>query len=225
MVATAMPVIAQESVPVSVIGCPGDGQQGWIEPPKNLRPIFLPKAQADLLAFYIGNELATLAPRAWHCIELYGSNGSILLVTPEWHTSNDLFGSKLLTSSFVIVEQSYASTSGRFRVASVAGSLFPVAKKFVDGVKREPDVKIDFVSIAKDKLVRHSPTMVEFTTPANQDGLGIDGWVQKTALPISGLVILTSDMDLAMMRLRLPAEMGDLGKTIIDLKLAELGRK
>ena len=160
-----------------------------------------------------------MAPRGWHCVELYGSNGSILLVTPERHEPRDLLGSRELSGSFVIVDFSFASTSGRFRVAEVAGPLFPVARKFVDGVKREPDVTLDFVSIANDKLTRRSPTVVEFVTPAYKDGLGIDGWVKKTALPISGVALLRSDMDLVMVRTRLPAELRDLAPAIIANKI------
>lgn len=228
ILAMVTPALAQkaELTPAPFVGCPSDGQQGPIAAPKQAtRTPLLTSELADRLAYYQGNDLAVLAPRGWRCIEFSGSNGSILLVTLGPPPKSRDPASKRIGGHFVIVELSLASTSGRFRVAEVAGPLFPVAKKFVDGVKSEPDVKLDFVSIVNDKLTRRSPTVVEFTTPADQDGLGIDSRVLKMYLPISGVAMLTADTDLVMLRTRLPTQQRDLGATIIAQTIAAMSGK
>lgn len=211
-------VQAQDNpVEVPFVGCPSDGQQGPLEPPGSGKAPSLPRAAADRLAWYKGNDLGVLAPRGWNCIELYGSSGSALLVTPERHDADGLFGSPGFDGPFVIVSVAFGSTSGRFTVASIAGPLFPVAAPFVNDVLNEPDTDTKLVSVANDELTRRSDTMVDFVTPPHKDGLGTDGWVRKSALPVYGTAILLpdEDMDLLMVRARLPVAMVALAPIII----------
>ncbi len=204
-------------VQVPFVGCPSDGQQGPLEPPPAGKPPPLPQATAGRLAWYKGNDLGVLAPRGWNCIELYGSSGSALLVTPERHDADGLFGGPGFDGPFVIVSVAFGSTSGRFTIASIAGPLFPVAAPFVNDVLHEPDTDTKLVSVAHDKLTRRSDTRVDFVTPPDKDGLGTDGWARKSALPIYGTVILLpdEDMDLLMVRARLPDAMAALAPVII----------
>jgi hypothetical protein len=208
------------TAPVPFVGCPSDGQQGPMAPPESGKPPSLAAPLADRLAWYKGNDLAVLAPRGWHCLELDGSSGSILLVTPDRHSADDLFNGSGLDGAFVIASLDFGSTSGRFAVARIAAPLFPVAREFVDGVLHEPETDTKPASIANDRLTRHSDTIVAFVTRPDKDGLGTDNWVRKSSLPISGLAMLLpdEDMDLVMVRVRLPPGLAQLASAILDQK-------
>jgi len=206
LVAGATAAQAQEKlVAVPFVGCAADGQVGPLKPPKAVKTPLLPAAVAAQLAYYVApDEVTVLAPRGWKCWEAYGSNGSTLMVAPSL-SGIDLFSKNRLRGPFVTLTVSFGRTSGRTGVASVAGLLFPIAKEFVDDVKEfTPDLK--FVDITHDKLIRRSDTVVEFTTPANMDGLGTSGWADKSSWPIDGVAILipTAGMDLVTLRIRLP---------------------
>jgi hypothetical protein len=218
-----------ETVAVPFVGCAGDGQTGAIEAPAAGATPRLDAATAEQLAYYASEDLAVLAPRGWHCFELYGSDGALLIVTPERHRANDLFDAKAkLLGPAVVLSQSFGGTSGRFAVAKVAARLFPSARAFVQQVIDEGVVaKEEFANepYPDDMLTRRSDTEVEFVTSANRDGLGTDGRVAKNDQPISGVAILLTDGDNDLIKLetRLPADLYQLTPTIIVSVEASLG--
>ena len=95
-----------------------------------------------------------------------------------------------------------------------------MAHEFVDGVLNEPETDTKPASIANDTLTRHGDTAVAFVTQPDKDGLGTDNWVRKSAQPIAGLAMLfpDEDMDLLMVRVRLPASLAGLTSVILDHK-------
>ena len=74
---------AQSEAGVPFVGCTADGQVGPIAAPRDGPvPAVPPEAAADL-AYYRSEHLGVLAPRGWHCLETYGSNGANLFVSPD----------------------------------------------------------------------------------------------------------------------------------------------
>jgi hypothetical protein len=205
---------------VPFVGCAADGQTGPSSAPK--KPAKMPRvvgSGASTLAYYASNELGVLAPRGWHCFGLYGSNGSVLIVTPEEH-GQDLFNPLPgLGGSAVQLSLSVGDTSGRFEAAEVAARLFPSRKKFVEGVMAEgiePRSSFHFGSFPTDTVRRYGDDVVEFETPANKSGMGTKSRLAPGGDPIKGLAMMTSENDLVMLVVRLPKDQRDLATTIMD---------
>jgi hypothetical protein len=172
------------------------------------------------LAYYASTDLGVLAPRGWHCFGLYGSDGSVLIVTPEPHHAVDFqkpnFG---ITGPVIQLSFRFGSTSGRFDVAQVAARLFPSKKGFVNGVIQEgidPASDFPFGPYPSDSLTRRSGTDVEFKTPANTAGMGTKGWLVKNSSPIDGVAIMTADNNLVLLEARVPPDQRNLAPTIIE---------
>jgi hypothetical protein len=218
-----------ETAAVPFVGCAGDGQAGAIEAPAAGGTPRLERAAAEQLAYYVSEDLGVLAPRGWHCFELYGSDGAILIVTPERHDADDLFDAKTkLRGPAVVLSQWSGGTSGRFAVAKLAARLFPIARPFVQQVIDEgivPKDEFAFEPYADDTLTRRSDTEVEFVTPANRDGLGTAGRIAKNDQPISGVAILLTDGDNDLIKLetRLPPDLRGLEPAIITSAEASQG--
>ena len=67
------------------------GRAGWGRSRRRAGPCAARAgAAAAQLAYYASRDLGVLAPRGWHCLGLEGSNGSVLIVTPEPHGAADL---------------------------------------------------------------------------------------------------------------------------------------
>jgi hypothetical protein len=226
-----LPASAQSAdvVAVPFVGCAGDGQAGAIEAPTAGATPKLDPAAAERLGYYVSEDLGVLAPRGWHCFELYGADGALLIVTPERHGTNDLFDAKMkLQGPAVVLSQWSGGTSGRFAVAKVAARLFPIARPFVQAVIDEGVVakeEFAFEPYPDDTLTRRSDTEVEFVTPANRDGFGTDGRIAKNDQPISGVAILLTDgdNDLVKLETRLPADLRELAPAIITSVEANQG--
>ena len=217
--ARAQPTAVTE---VPFVGCAADGQTGPLAAPTFVGAVptgAIPGAAR--LAHYEGPHIAVLAPRGWHCFELYGSGGEAIVVTPEAHDGKDLlYGKSSVTGPIVQLSHLDGGTSGRFGVARIAARLFPIARTFVQQVideGLEPKQDFPFGPFPTDHLTRRSDTVVEFTTPAHSEGIGLTGYAARGDLPISGVVILMpdDDMDLIKLNVRLPLEMGALAKDVI----------
>lgn len=216
---------AQKASPIAVlfVGCPADGQMGPIAAPTAVRETpAAPASAGSRLTYYASTHLGVLAPRGWHCFGLYGSNGSILIATPDAHDANELMRPETRLSGPVVqLSRTYGGTSGRIWVADVAARLFPAAKPFVQRVMDEgllPNDKFSFRPYADDRLTRRSETEVEFLTPGNREGIGTSSRIARNAEPISGVAILlpTDNVyDLIYLAIRLPTEMRPLSPTIV----------
>ena len=210
-----------QTTEIPFIGCASNGMMGPVAAPaSNGNTPNLSSVSAGQLAYYASAALGVIAPRGWNCFGLYGSGGAILLVTPERHDAADLFRDDVKISGSVIeVSRIFGSTSGRFEVARLAARLFPVAKSFVQSVideDIEPAADFPFTPFSTDTLTRRSPTVVEYLSPGDTEGLGTAGLLAKDGQPISGAVILLPEeyMNLINLDVRLPAELHDLLPTI-----------
>ena len=198
------------------VGCASDGQTGPVAAPR--APAHLPAAAAGL-AYYGSGDLTVLAPAGWHCVGVYGSDGSILFVTPERHTPGDFIDrDATLTGPAVQATFSIGDTSGRFAVARLAARLFPAKRAFVQGVIAEDIEDASHFPIGPypgDTVTLLGPAEATFRTPPGKTGLGTDSRLRPGADPIEGLARISRDNDATVLDVRLPAELQPLAAAII----------
>jgi hypothetical protein len=191
----ASPQARQQQVPF--IGCPSDGQAGYVKPPRGQsKTVTVNEVSAGQIAYYKGTAApGAFVPRGWHCHVWYGSGGGLLLVTPELLDSAPGSAWPPKTSG-PAVELTFDSSenSGRYDVAKYALLFFPqTATKFIQRVNEDLDVKISQRSLqafAKDSINRISDTMGEFVTPGNNSGFGTERFLGPSSDPISGIAFL-----------------------------------
>jgi len=216
-------VSAAEFEAVPLVRCASDGQMGP-QPAttgQGATPRLSP-AQAGRLAYYASDVLGVLAPRGWHCIELAGSNGAMLIVTPERHGSDLLEPGHPLKGAAVERIGRSSETSGRFEVADAAAELFPIAKAFVGAVAAEQLEPLKPWKLSPaDRVTFRTEKRLEFATEAGRQGLGTKGNFAPAADPIRGVLILDPDEGLMMVNVRLAPADADLAPIIVrqvDLK-------
>lgn len=176
---------------------------------------------ASKLTFYRGGYSAdVLGPRNWHCLELEGSNGQTLFVTPGKLSSRDFLVARkgIIGFGITLVGRS-GETSGRFDVAELIARVFPKYKPFARLVITErivPARQFQFGPFVADRLTYKSDRVVEYVTPPRSKGLGTMFCLMPDGAPIEGVAILVGDPpDAAVLGVRLPAELSDLTPAII----------
>ena len=81
-----------------------------------------------------------------------------------------------------------------------------------------------FAPFPTDKLIYKNPDLVEFTTPAHADGIGTMSRLTPSDHPIRGLASLdvAGDMSLERLIVRLPPNLEELSRTLIDFEEDEI---
>jgi hypothetical protein len=210
---------------VPFVGCRADGQVGPIDAPNGTpKRIGVSKEEATQFAYYKAESgPGILGPRGWHCFETYGSSGLSLYLSPQPINSKAIFSDewKGLSGHAIELSVEYGGTSGRFGVAKTIARIFPSHKAFVRRVVAEGIMPADeFPSgpYPDDKLTYKAPTIAEYLTPAQTEGLGTQSRLQKNNDPICGVVILTdlpSEPTAISLHVRLPASDSDLAPAIV----------
>jgi len=222
----AGPVLGAELKPVPLVACASDGQMGPAPPPRRkIATPRLPSGDAAHLAYYASENLGVLAPRGWRCFGLAGSNGSILIVTPERHGSELLEPGVPIKGPAVEVIARDGETSGRFEVADAAAGLFPAAEAFVRQVAAEGLEPIKpWKPTSSDQITSRSAKRVEYVTAAGGQGLGTQGRLVPSGAPIHGAIMLEADDEpgLMMLAVRLGPEQVRLASVIIQQVEAHL---
>jgi hypothetical protein len=192
---TASPQGSQQRV--AFVGCPSDGQAGYIERPgEEPRMVTVTEVSAGEVAYYKGAMApGAYAPTGWHCHVWYGSGGGHLLVTPEVLDSAPGSAWPPKTTGPAVELSLYDSgASGRYEVAKYALLFFPQADaKFIQRVNEDLDVKISQPSLrafAKDSINRISDNIAAFVTPSNTTGFGTEQYLGPSSDPISGVAFL-----------------------------------
>jgi len=219
---------AQMPQRVPTVGCPANDQMGRASlQTAELMPTPVEPAIAEQLAYYQAEESpGVFAPKGWSCRAWYGSSGSVLLVTPR-RLEPPFFPLPRVSGPAVMIETADGSSAGRIHVAIVAAQLFPlVGGDFIAGVRQEhlvSDATFDVEPHPNDELRYLSDRLVEYTTPANHAGLGTDGQLEVSALPIRGLSILNVQAEtdsLTEVRVRLPGALNAVAEAIVQLETA-----
>jgi hypothetical protein len=223
---SAIPCAARPLVAVQFVGCPADGQQGPQAKPKSGRTPNLPPAIAAQLAYYSAPELAdrlgVLAPRGWHCIALYGSSGTELIVTPKRYRADRFMRvhPSPIRGSIVKSSLEYGGTSGRWGVAAAIARFFPryrssIFKQFeglsIGQLPRDHNAS-DLVHGRSDRLVR-------FETLPERRGWGTRWLLTPNSRSVEGVVKLLPDddwFDVLETDVRLPPNLAHLTSVILD---------
>jgi hypothetical protein len=219
------PIAAQ----VPFVGCPGIGGADpgpWPVPtdaPKVLPS--QPKVPAGRIAYYRAVDgPGVFAPRGWHCRAWGGANGAFIIVSPTAPPA--VIPREPVTGPGVIAIWSPGSTSGRYEVAEVSVRVFPkVMADFIARVKAEGFPSPDFSRIKSfpdDQYTYLTPKLVEFTTPAHQQGIGTGIFMPSTD-PVRGIVSLSPGdgryPDLVEFDIRLSSSENKLSRALIELEL------
>jgi hypothetical protein len=216
--------VLPKSVSVPFVGCKADGQVGPLDAPRGTtKVVSISPEAAQKLAYYKAEQGGgVLAPRGWYCFETYGSNGSNLYISPTPIDSENVFSDKWegMTGPAIQFTTEIGDTSGRFGVAKIIARVFPAHKAFVRDVIAEgiePASSFPFGPYPNDKLTYKNSETVEYTTPAQTDGLGTHSRLKKNTDPISGVAILTGpDTNLLLLSVRLPPAQANLILAIIQ---------
>lgn len=205
------------SVSVPVVGCRSDGQVGPKEAPRaaEQRAAISPTAARGLAYYESATELGVLGPRGWNCFGTYGSNGDALFVSPEPVDTANVFSASFAGPAIEISRRS-GDTSGRFDVAQIIARVFPEYRAFATSVMKQFNQSFQFGPFPRDTLTYKSKSIVEYTTPAQTDGLGTYSALKKTGSPIAGVAILTGQTpDLLFLAVRLPPDLTGLTPVIV----------
>jgi hypothetical protein len=225
MASAAIPQIQQR---VGAVGCPANDQMG----PARLQagesmPAPVEQRMAEQIAYFKAEgSPGVYAPKGWSCRAWYGSNGSVLVVTPK-RIEPPYFPLPMITGPAVMIETWDGGTSGRFHVAIVAAQLFPLlGSEFITRVRQEhliADSSFDAEPYPDDQLRYLSDRLVEYTTPPNRTGLGTDGLFEMSNLPVRGLTILNLEAEvnsLTEVRVKMPAGLNSVAQAIVQLETA-----
>ena len=201
---------------------------GPLPAPVRRQSVVIPEpGLVDSLAYYkAGEGFGTFAPIGWRCREWYGSRYITLLVMPNAvPPSYNL--SRKTTGPAVTVTSIDGGTSGGISALRLISQLFPRQDRtFVKEERAEekliyiPKDKFNRCLGAKDSVRRLSPTLLEFTTPSRNTGIGTRGILSASAQPIGGLVMLlppTTGPGLIIVRVRVPPTQHKLLSVIVNL--------
>lgn len=212
---------------VPVVACPEDAQTGPARSQAG-QTMHVPLDQriAAQIAYYGAADLpGVYAPRGWHCVAWNGSNGRILIATPQ-RLQPPYFPPPVITGPAVAIQSTSGEGIGRFHVAIVAAELFPVVGgEFVKDIRQEhliSDSSFDSQRFADDWVQYLSDRFVQYTTPANRSGLGTEGIFATSNLPVRGLAILNLESEviaLTEVHVRLPSALNSVQEAIMQLEI------
>ena len=214
---------ARSSTTLPFVGCASYGQSGFVPAPTGPSAVpAIAAVSAKDLADYTSTNRTVLAPRGWHCIEGYGSGGTVLLVTPRPDTAETLPGFSSVAGPAVELVFVNGENSGRNEVAEIVSRLFPPKRRLIDGVASPWDVtpRYPHGPGPSDRTVRRDRSEVDYTTSPHRDGMGTFGSrLAPGAEPIEGAAFLTrSDGvdSVVLLNVRLPPRLSALAPVILD---------
>jgi hypothetical protein len=225
------PATLQQSLPpleVPFVGCPANGQTGFVPAPQGAARRFpIPSSAAGALAYYKATHgPGVLAPRGWHCEGLFGSSAFNLFVSSRPLTRQGKFSDGWrVVGPAVQATRMNGGTMGRFAVAALIKRVFPAFRWFADELENgmrlmeEPFAPLPSGPYPHDTLVYRSDRTVEYTTPAFAEGLGTLSSLAARGGPIVGAVgvLPTQDTDAWRLALRLPPRLAHLRRFIVDI--------
>jgi hypothetical protein len=215
------------------VDCPANDQTGAAHPLAGASMVApVQQSQSEQIDYYKDEYgPGVYAPRGWSCRAWAGSNGTLLLVTPK-RIEPPYFPLPAVTAPAVMIQTSDIGATGRFHAAIVAAQLFPlIAEEFITRVRQEhliSDSSFNVQSYPNDQIRYLTDRLVEYATPVNHMGLGTEGLLEISNLPVRGLTMLNLESEanaLIELRVRLPATLNSAGEAIMQLETACLQLK
>jgi hypothetical protein len=215
-----------ETTAIPTVACPTNGQTVPAKPhPDRLMHAPLDQPASAPIAYYSAAEPpGVYAPKGWYCLAWSGSNGNIVLVTPQ-RVAPPYFPLPAIGGPAVMSQSTQGESTGRFHVAIVAAQLFSVVgSEFIKRVRGEhliSDSSFDVEHYPDDSMQYLSDRFVLYTTPADRSGLGTEGMFDMSDLPVRGLAILNTQgevISLTEVRVRLPPGQKSVEESIMQLE-------
>jgi hypothetical protein len=169
----------------------------------------------------VSREAQVLAPRGWHCFEVYGSDGQWLFVAPEQLRSEQLDVDRPgFRGPVVMFGYSFGGTSGRDTVVGRIARYFPRYRSFIGHV-REMGLLFDEPPSGPypgDRILSRTATRIRLLTPAGTRGQGSVEFLAPSRLPTESLVMLEpgDEMSAATVSVRLPRGQAALAPFILS---------
>jgi hypothetical protein len=206
-------------------GCASSDQQHIIEAPRGAsKNVSIRRNDAEKLAYYEsadGNRL--LAPRNWYCVGAGGSSGAALFLSPK-PISGDLSGLHGLDGAAIELMHFNSEAGGRYEVAQIIARVFPEHKTSAALTLKQMEFTVPSGPYPKDILRYRGRRIVEYTTPAQTEGLGnFDSWLMKNDLAIVGAAMLILHQpnlvgdppNVILLSVRLSPDMADLAPAMV----------
>jgi hypothetical protein len=208
---------AQYGTPVTVpfVGCETVGPMGSAPAPGGSTvDVAINPGFVDQLAFYRAEEgEGVLAPRGWHCVAMYGPGIVRLVVMPGIDRELAAAGKLEISGPAVAVETAEGAGPGKVKVAGLSARLFPVRRDWARQTLRAAGLAAPDGPYAHDVLSYENDVVVQFRTPANQEGFGAELF-GRGADPVDGLAMLIGQ-DSLLVQVRLPDSLRRLTSAIL----------
>jgi hypothetical protein len=215
----------ETNVSVPFVGCTSYGQSDTLEAPVGEnRPVPIGARDAEALAYYSSADgIGLLAPRGWYCEGVSGSGGYALFLSPK-PIHRDASGWEGLEGPAIEINHMTGENgSGRYEIAQVIARVFPAYRDLLKRFSSGMDLPLAVGPYPKDTLKYRSKMIVEYSTPAQTEGLGnFDSWLGKSDLPIRGAALIVGDptnahhrTDLVLLSVRMPQPLSGLVTVII----------
>jgi hypothetical protein len=220
---------AQYGMPVTVpfVGCETAGPSGSASAPGGTTmDVAINPGLADQLAFYQAEEgQGVLAPRGWQCVAIYDSGTSLLVVMPHIDRERAAAGKLQITGPAVVIEsaEGVSAGPGKIVVAQLSARLFPVRQDWARNTLQNAGLPVPDGPYPHDVLSYENDVVVQFRTPANQEGFGAELFGRGTD-PIDGLAMLMGQ-DSMLVQVRLPDAMRRLTSSILKQVEQEVASK
>jgi hypothetical protein len=217
--ATGAPANPQgTTVFVPFTGCASSGQiEALAAPAGASRSAPISPKDAQKLAYYKSADgIGLLAPRGWYCEGASGSSGYVLFLSPKpigWR----LPGFKGLEGPAIELYHITYDSSGRYEIAEIMARVFPEYRALASRIWEGIASPFPSGPFPNDTLTYQGKTVVEYSTPAQTEGLGTrSSWLGKNDSPVVGTAILIGDPpDLLLLSMRLPPELARLTPVIV----------
>ncbi|BDC50292.1 hypothetical protein F183_A26080 [Bryobacterales bacterium F-183] len=219
--AAAAILLRAETVPF--VGCPSTGHASFPIPQSGPHRVDgISWETASKLAYYayqhqgayIGG--GVLAPRGWQCMAWLGSSGTSLIVSPRVEVKADW---EAPVGPAVIAR--WNAGSGRFQTGELIARAFPEYRSRLKSHFTDFGVSYVFRPFPYDTVVRRTPRIVEFQTPANRKGLGNLNGLPVAGALIYGAGVLQDGEDSFVITIRPPNGDGPLARTILRHAVSE----
>ncbi len=201
------------AVDIPFVGCRSDTQTEPLAAPTGIAAsVRVSLETAKLLAYYgSALDLGVIGPKGWYCLAINGSGGNFLFVSSQPIDAPKVFAPEFrgFEGSAIELSNRHSDQNGdRLDKAQIIARVFPAYRPNVKALLEGFDIPRDsypFGPYPSDRLTYKSKNVVEYTTPAQREGLGTRSSLKQNSDPIEGVAILSREPpDVILLSVRLP---------------------